>query len=54
MATKDGKRAEIIALRSTRRTKNHELKEINHLEAENPVNCAESKDVHNHIEDHKE
>jgi len=54
MATKDGKRAEAMPLRSTRRSKNLELKENNHLEHENLANYAESKDVHNHIEDHKE
>jgi hypothetical protein len=54
MATKDGKRAETMALRSTRRSKTHELKENNNLEHENLVKHAESKDVHNHIEDHKE
>jgi hypothetical protein len=47
MATKDGKRAENVALRVTRRSKNHEPKEINHLESENPVNSVESKDVRN-------
>lgn len=54
MATKDVKKAESTALRCTRRSKNNELKENNYIEPENLVIHAESKDVHNHIEDHRE
>jgi hypothetical protein len=54
MATKDGKKGETMGLRSARRSKNHEVKENNHLEHENLANQVESKEVHNHIEDHKE
>lgn len=54
MATKDGKRVETVAIRSTRRSKYIELKESKNLEGEGCRSQPEEKDHHHkQIEEHK-
>ena len=53
MASKDGKRVEMMALRSSRRGKTVEGKDSKNLEAENGLSQPDSKDHHNQIEEHK-
>ncbi len=54
MATKDGKRVEMMALRSSRRVKPIEVREEKILEEENCAEGADSNDHPNQIEEHKE